>query len=58
MCRKREIGEHRGRTVGESGSDLERRRSGKAAGPGAIPVEVWRCLRGSSGLLSRLTAKQ
>lgn len=58
MCRKREIEEHRGRTVGESGSDLERRRSGKAAGSGAIPVEVWRCLRGSSGLLSRLTAKQ
>lgn len=55
MCRKREIEEHRW-TVGESGSDLERRRSGKAAGPGAIPVEV--CLRGSSGLLSRLTAKQ
>lgn len=57
MCRKREIEEHRW-TVGESGSDLERRRSGKAAGPGAIPVEVWRCLRESSGLLSRLTAKQ
>lgn len=57
MCRKREIEEHRC-TVGESGSDLERRRSGKAAGPGAIPVEVWRCLRGSSGLLSRLTVKQ